>query len=164
MAILGPMSAKKRPQQTTGLMLGVPFRGLRVAKAWPRKRKFPNPIEVTAHHERMIVINWLSKFMAPCQSESIMNMGKDLHMRPRDLASQILANRMFAPTDKNGTTVWPKQFRDDVNSAMGAIGTADGEIMFRDPVGYWRGTNWAGPTNVLWCISGAIIQFSNQMV
>lgn len=160
MAVIGVRGTGKRPQRTDGLMLAVPFRGQLVSKSWPRPRITRSASGDLARIARMALIEWLAKFITPCQKKWINDAAHDLHMRPRDLAYQALANRLFVPEDKHGKQYWPIQIHNQIDSAVSAFGTADDQMLMRGP-NLWTHTEAATPlAAAVWNEKKGIVQFS----
>ncbi len=163
MAIIGVRGQGKRPQRTEKVMLGVPFRGRVVMKAWPRKR---TQAQVNAQLEqiaRMAIINWLAKFISPCQKGALHHAAKHLHMLEKDLTFQTLSNRMFAPEDGKGKRYWPDLIASEVTDAMAAFGTADNQLLVRGK-DTWSHTNAAGThTAAVWQATKSTIIFNKTV-
>lgn len=147
MAVIGVRSSAKRPQQTEGLMLGVPFRGQLVQKSWPRKRTHK---DIWSHLDDLINMKislWLEKFMSPCQHKSLHKAAHDLHMLKRDLAYQTINNRLFAFEGTDGHVYWPDRVYHDIQNSLSAIGDGDNQMLIRGGT-IWVGTPSSQPETV----------------
>jgi hypothetical protein len=163
MAVIGVRGQGKRPQRTDGVMLGVPFRGQIVQKSWPPHKKYNKSQKELGRLARMRVIEWLGKFLSPCQHQSLHDAAKALHMLPRDLWYQTASNRMFAPVDRYGHIIWPKQVVADYESAISAFGTADNQLLTRGQY-LWSHTPAARPYDAcVWLEAKQTVLFSTTV-
>lgn len=139
MSILPPSG--KTPQRRLslkGVLMEDVSQGQERTRAWPRSRGKSLHPKTKEQMEWFRQAQWATKYMDPKQMVIFNEMTKGTPLLPRDIATMMMAGRLFSFEMADGRSINAMQTQNDVSQSLDAISQEIGTTLIRKPEG-WRG-------------------------
>ncbi|MGL5733669.1 MAG: hypothetical protein ACRCYS_02290 [Beijerinckiaceae bacterium] len=139
MSVLPPSgkTPERRPSLKGSLMQDV-SNGAERTRAWPRKRGKSLHPKTKEQMEWFRQAQWATKYMDPKQMVIFSEMTKGTPLLPRDIATMMMAGRLFRFIVEDGRKIYSVQSQNDVSDSLDALSQTIGTTLIRTPEG-WRG-------------------------